>query len=573
MQKVNHLRLLTDEALGEGNDQELDGLGFSTYSRVLGDAAIGTSGPFTIGVFGEWGTGKTSLMRMIQSYLSRNNGIITVWFNAWRYEQEEHPIVPLVATIVREVERNRNIIAKLADGGNAFIKALRAVAYGFSAKSKVKLPGFAEIEASFVAKEMIDRSDVLTPDPLLDRSLYYEAFEQLSSIPIKEGIRIVVLVDDLDRCFPDLAIRLLESIKLVLSQPGFIFVLGVARSVIEGYLQHRYQDEFGIKDFQGQSYLDKIVQLPFHIPSHRGRMSDFSRKVLERIDPEVRNQFESVLPIIGAASGSNPRSTVRFVNNLLIDIAINKQLAHKKEMTEISLDYFAVTRCLQLRWPQVFSILISSSDISTAVSNWGAEDYRKEASSEDEDIASVAVAMLGDKDLQKLLNSKQGRNWLTNTQLRDASVEFLRTQRQEREDEIDGEKQYDVFFSYLSKDRPIVAQIAEYLTDLGLRVFIDMQMHVGDSITDTISSALQTSRAIAFCASEASLASEWPMHELESAFERLTEDKNIRIIPIMLPGSDFTNLPHFLAQYKALDLTGGISQFHLARLARSLRRK
>lgn len=110
---------------------------------------------------------------------------------------------------------------------------------------------------------------------MLDNSLYYNAFDRLAELEINKTLKIVIIIDDLDRCFPDSAIKLLEGIKLALAQPGFIFILGVARNIIEGYLEHRYKDEFGLENFQGSSYLDKIVQLPFYLPSHRDRMQNF----------------------------------------------------------------------------------------------------------------------------------------------------------------------------------------------------------------------------------------------------------------------------------------------------------
>lgn len=162
--------------------------------------------------------------------------------------------MPLVGTIVQALEKHKGLDRRFGEAGRRLVRSLRAIAYGFSAKSKVRVPGFAEFEASFVAKDMIERDSRLAPDPLLDRSLYFGAFNSLDSVKLRENLRIVVLIDDLDRCFPDQAIRLLESIKLVLAQPGFIFVLGVARKVIEGYLQHRYSLEYGIPDFKGELY-------------------------------------------------------------------------------------------------------------------------------------------------------------------------------------------------------------------------------------------------------------------------------------------------------------------------------
>lgn len=217
-------QLLSDQAVAEEDSNKSDGLGFESYSKVLGGAALGTPGPFNVGIFDEWGTGKTSLLRLSEKCINANDGVVTVCFNAWRYEKEEHPIAPLLATIIREIEVNKSFKKKLANGGKNFLRSLRAVAYGFSAKSKVKIPGLAEVEASFVAKDMIDRAEGLAQDPLLSRSLYYEAFERLSAKNIGKSNWIVVFIDDLDRYFPDSTIKLLESIKLVLSQPVFFLV-------------------------------------------------------------------------------------------------------------------------------------------------------------------------------------------------------------------------------------------------------------------------------------------------------------------------------------------------------------
>jgi hypothetical protein len=565
------ITLLTDQALGEGTDTALDGLGFNTYARVLADAAAGTPGPFTIGVFGEWGTGKTSLMRLVEANLQSCDGVVTVWFNAWRYESEEHPIVPLVGTIVRSLERHKPFLEKLTEKGRSLIKALRAVAYGFSAKSKVKMPGFAEIEASFVAKDMIERSDRLTPDPLLDRSLYYEAFESLSSLKLPKETRIVVFIDDLDRCFPDRAIKLLESIKLVLSQPSFVFVMGVARRVIEGYLRHRYEKEYGIADFQGHSYLDKIVQLPFHIPPHTERMQAFSERLLERIDPSIREKLEGILPIIGQAAGGNPRATVRFVNNLLIDLGINAQLVEAQLMPPIPVEYFAITRCLQQRWPQVFSLFIGSDELCGAAQLWDREAISREVASGSPDTSALAAAFISDRDLLQLLQTPDGQSWLRDDSTRRETVQFLKAQRQDTEaGQRAATKRYDVFFSYSREDMKVVSQIAGLLSDRGVKVWLDIaELQPGARWQDAIENAFASTRTICFCIGKETFASGAVLNELVMAINRRAGDDSLRIIPLLLPGSNWSTVPKELQMYQGVDFSKGIDESQLDLLAKS----
>lgn len=419
---LKEIELLTDEPIG-GVGTLPDGLGFKKYAKVLAGAARGTGGPFTIGIFGDWGTGKTSLMRMIESQLLQDNRgeLITVWFNAWRFEMDEHPIIPLVATIIRAMESNQRFMDKLGETGKRLVRTLRAVAYGFSAKAKINVPGFAEIEAGFVAKDMIERDDKLAADPLLDRSLYFQAFDRLSKIDTGTGAKIVILIDDLDRCFPDRAIKLLESIKLVLCQPGFIFILGVARNILEGYLNFKYRREFGISSLQGGAYLDKIVQLPFYIPPHSERIKHLWEKLLERVPSDDKENFRKLLPIAKCACGGNPRTAVRFINNLLIDQEINER--------QIPISFFAITRGLQQRWADIFDILESSAELRELIVQWCSKRKITIGKEADEQTKKVGETLAIDHDLQEMLYSNEGVKWLQDDGLRNAATQFLQTQR------------------------------------------------------------------------------------------------------------------------------------------------
>jgi hypothetical protein len=562
------ISLIADQAIGESDARTDDGLGFDAYSRVLAAAATDTRGPFTIGVFGDWGTGKTSLMRLIESRLASDPRIVTVWFNAWRYEKEEHPIVPLVGTIIQELERHQSLKRNLGDTGKSLIRALRAIAYGFSAKSKVKVPGFAEVEASFVAKDMIDRDERQKTDPLLDRSLYYGAFNSLDTVQLKDELRVVILIDDLDRCFPDQAIRLLESIKLVLAQPGFIFVLGVARRVVEGYLQHRYTAEYGISDFKGQLYLDKIVQLPFHLPPSKGRMATFSKSLLHGQPSEVIEGLEPVMPVVAEALGGNPRAIIRFINNILIDTAISSEVVGSDSEELIPVQYFAISRCLENRWPDVFTSLTASDEVAADVARWNREDFARYSRGDDE-IARVAAALLSDRALESLLLGPQGKDWLVNSHLRHASVGFLITEQRLSElDAVEIGTRWDLFIIYNHADRDEVVEIVRLLSEYGSRAFFDTAVTKPSvEIISRSMAALNSSAAVAYCMGPGSSKSDLKEQELALA---LNAGKTV--IPILLPGADPDDLPLQLAERQLLDFREGITKEAVRVLAFTIRR-
>jgi hypothetical protein len=357
-----------------------------------------------------------------------------------------------------------------------------------------------------------------------------------------------------------------------LSQPGFIFVLGVARRVIEGYLQHRYQNEFGIADFQGQLYLDKIVQLAFYIPPHAGRMKVFSNTTLARLPDDVGSRLKEILPVVGEALGGNPRSVIRFVNNILIDLAINTELAGTSEIGEIPVEYFAISRCLQQRWPNVFSLLVSSEELADSVATWDRDRIRENASSKDEGKAALGAALISDHDLQALLLADYGKAWLTNATLRSATVNFLRTQRRETpRDKGDHRTLYDVFISYSHEDRAAASQVAEILADGGLKVFMDTKIELSADLLEAVDRGFEESRAICFCISPASRQSEFVNAELRAAVRLRGRRPDLRVIPISLPGSNPDMMPLELQSYQFLDLRDGITPDKLQRLVDSLK--
>ncbi len=340
------------EAIRQGSSGQASGpdkLKFERTAQVLADAAVESHQPINIGVYGKWGTGKTSLMRLMMEKVrdpERVTPAIPAWFNAWQYERDEHLIVPLIATINREIEREiaqmekslpalekakRDVKQALVTGAKKLHAALRSVAYGFAIRGKVGIPMMAEADVNLSGKDMVNRYQELTKDSVLARSLYFDAFEELRKLSDGKEIprpRIVVFVDDLDRCFPDKAVELLEGIKLVLHQPGFCFVLGVNDGIIREYVRTKYTKDYNIDiekvDF---NYLEKIVQVEVRVPERApDAMTDYIESLLsdagmlEEFCPQGGRQVDRdvLFAAVAIAGRQNPREIVRRLNKLIL---------------------------------------------------------------------------------------------------------------------------------------------------------------------------------------------------------------------------------------------------------------
>ena len=81
-----------------------DLLGFKDSIMRIATLLPHISTPFTIGVYGDWGSGKTSFMNMLSAYLSQKNNLKTFWFNAWQYENETSLLLPLLSKLANEID-------------------------------------------------------------------------------------------------------------------------------------------------------------------------------------------------------------------------------------------------------------------------------------------------------------------------------------------------------------------------------------------------------------------------------------------------------------------------------------
>jgi formylglycine-generating enzyme required for sulfatase activity len=357
-QNPNPLSILSDQPADE------DRLNFAPYAKTLADIIADGSvqTPLTIGIFGTWGSGKTSLMTMIKRRLDvlrreqRRAGQeeiicphLTVWFNAWLYSQDQALWRALVLRVLAEVRRVRGsdpatrkklnkLVRQLQQAaaplelGSLSITAADLLSEEGSGSARITLalqPGLDLLENVAQAHEegelaaaraLRDQVQQTTADQEQERVEALERFRQQFKDLVAKTVMpygyLVVFVDDLDRCLPDKAVEVLEAIRLFFDVEGCIFCLGIDRDVIERGIRLKYREyeqlpEEGPPPISGARYLEKIVQIPFQLPPiGREAMQDYVHHTVPQL--EALNPCCEAVFAVGLEP--NPRRIKRTLN-------------------------------------------------------------------------------------------------------------------------------------------------------------------------------------------------------------------------------------------------------------------
>ncbi len=255
----------------------------------VGEAIATCKPPQVFGVHGDWGLGKTSFLHQVRWYLTGDNPqaleeknapkkavhrerVQSIWFDAWRYHAEAVPVVALL----------QEMRAQLAQQGSKklAVKKLSEVAFRgtlLSLDELTKKIGFQYAKFEQASRQWDAENLAATlPSESLRKNLQETIRLLLPEANKQEGnegtSRLVVFVDDLDRCEPEAAYRLLEGLKVYLTLDNCVFVLGLNQKAVEGAIANRLAggltDEDARRDAQARaaSYLEKICQNVWHLP-------------------------------------------------------------------------------------------------------------------------------------------------------------------------------------------------------------------------------------------------------------------------------------------------------------------
>ena len=326
--------LLADTPLG---DPALDRFGFAEFANALAliidDEAAAT--PLTIAVSAPWGGGKSSLGCMLETMLEQrvrnragDDPRLVVWFNAWEHDDAPHLGAALAASVVRAAERNRHwwrrLLAPLPSAMQqpgersrqtvviALVSALAGLLVALLAPAEWTsgIFGGEERAASgagvlgvvffglFIARRMFTTAREAArflddPRSAASRGTMTEVKQQFGHLiqhATHKG-RLVIIVDDLERCDPDRALDVCQVASQLLAQPGVVTILladlePIARSAGDRYAKSMPTEPHVDAEEIGRRYLAKIVQLEIALPPPA---PDDMRRVIREYGPSLRH--------------------------------------------------------------------------------------------------------------------------------------------------------------------------------------------------------------------------------------------------------------------------------------------
>ena len=254
--------------------QEEDLLGRATFSNQLGKGIYeynGKSG-LVIGVFGEWGTGKTSVVNMAENEIKRlserdENKPLIVRFSPWNYTDKNNLISLFFQDLKIKLynQSGKSYYEKIADALEEYSEAVDLLNY-------VPLMGSGIVSTIKTILKIITKK-------ISKKSTLNETRKALEKVLTEVDKKIIVVIDDIDR-LTNVQIRdIFQLVKQVADFPNVIYLLVMDRTVVQRALAEVHNLE------EGNEYLEKIIQVPIELP-------ELSRHKLDGI---LLNQLNKII--------------------------------------------------------------------------------------------------------------------------------------------------------------------------------------------------------------------------------------------------------------------------------------
>lgn len=277
-------------------ETEIDYLNFGYMVNLVADIATNRDlSPSTIGLYGDWGSGKSSLMKLVQKKIEEKYPkdekkkdtvkTLCIEFNGWLFEGYEDTKTSLCGAILDALADKKRFSKEVTDYANELIKKIdinkilgKGVKYGLdlflsggigiltdlslsSLLSTIK-SNAGEVQAKDIEEilSMLKKNDKTRTEIKNFRNEFKDLLKK------SKVENVVVFIDELDRCLPDTVLEVFEAMRLFLFVEGMSFVIGADERLIQYSIKSKYKEVPGNNLDIGKEYLEKVIQYPLYIP-------------------------------------------------------------------------------------------------------------------------------------------------------------------------------------------------------------------------------------------------------------------------------------------------------------------
>jgi len=327
--------------------------------------------------------------------LGYSDKALTVFFDAWRYQREEHMLLPILDTLSDSLSGQQEHWQILSEKVKRITRAIIGA-------MTIKVPGM-DLKVGEALKSWQQAEEI--------RSNYHSWLSELQ-IALNEARkddyqrRIVILIDDLDRCLPHKVIEVLESIKVMLDIAGFVFVLALDQQIVEKAVESHYGETYGIK---GSDYLKKLVQVEFRLPPLRPQdVKEYTRILMRNLGQKEDEASIALAEVVPAIIGDNPREVKRFINRVMLCTAIMRSA----KVTVLPVRQVAFM-AMDFHWPGIMRTLSSDETLFERIGAYNEANIAgEEMPYSEEEIESLKAILENNPGLDSFLENSPGNELL-----------------------------------------------------------------------------------------------------------------------------------------------------------------
>lgn len=279
IKKSNHSEEITilSEKLAEPEEDAFD---FKKQSATVSNTIINNPPPFVYAICGKWGSGKSTFLKFMLEHFNKDSNNILIYFNAWKASIHHDARVAFVYEIEEQLRANKNI-AKLIYTKSDGKKIGKEILFPLAVKYLFEKNTWTSLALDVYNKAVSQQSTSAMAAIKAEKQIIKE-FQNISNKLSNKGYEVILIIDELDRCSPNIAIEILEAIRIFFlgedelqksiknqnnknSKIPFKYIL----TIDEDYLSKAFKEKYKLIEKDSYDYLAKFIQYRFHITTNR----------------------------------------------------------------------------------------------------------------------------------------------------------------------------------------------------------------------------------------------------------------------------------------------------------------